>query len=130
MSTCYDCREDDCGCKPVRKVRGFCPMEGGETLVLNDEDFIICSAPGCPRPDAASLILADTVTEHVVDIGANDFVVKHPLCERLDMELNLCGVHEWLANMVDAPQPLGRYMLQWEAGKEPVWLRVEGVAAE
>ena len=38
-------------------VRGFCPMGCGETLFLGSGGYVTCSLIGCPRPDAASILL-------------------------------------------------------------------------
>ena len=41
----------------VYHVQGRCPACQQDTLVLDGDHHVICDDPGCPQPDAASLIL-------------------------------------------------------------------------
>jgi hypothetical protein len=46
--------------------------------------------PRLPRPGAASEILADRKTEHIVEITNSGWAIRHPLAERLDDALMTC----------------------------------------
>lgn len=75
-------------------VQGYCPLGCGQTLFVGDGGYVTCSYSECPRPDAASDILLDPETEHVVTLASEGFTVKHPLRERLDDALLDCMLHE------------------------------------
>jgi hypothetical protein len=74
------------------KVQGFCPMGCGATLFLGSGGYVTCSYSNCPRPDAATVILEERETEHLVTIDDNTFTVKHPLKERLDDAILTCDI--------------------------------------
>jgi len=99
-------------------VQGRCPMGCGETLMLGDGGFVTCCRLDCPRPDAASAILADADPEHLVELREQDFTVRHPLAERLDNALMSCTLHEHLQLM--PPRQPGRYRVQAD-GDSFVW---------
>jgi len=90
-------------------VIGHCPMGCGQTLFLDTDGRIDCWNTGCPRPDAAHRLLADTETEHLVQFDADGFTIRHPLRERLDDELMACGLHAYCAAMDTGPELHGRY---------------------
>lgn len=92
-----------------RRVAGFCPMGCGESLTLATGGQIRCEYPLCPRPTAASEILADPQTGHIVELGVRDFSIIHPLRERLDGQLLECELNEYLQDLGGPPQPPGRY---------------------
>ena len=94
-------------------VTGFCPMGCGETLVLamgqDDTGEVLCSSPECPRLDAAATILADSETEHLVELGARTFSLQHPLRERVDGRLFHCEIHDVIRSLDGPPAPPGMY---------------------
>jgi hypothetical protein len=83
----------------VRKVHGRCPACAQETLSLGSDNRLRCLSDGCPRPDAAHLILGDGETEHVVIFGESGWTLYHPLRERLDDGLATCRLHRYLADL-------------------------------
>lgn len=99
-------------------IQGRCPMGCGETLMLAEGGFVTCCHLDCPRPDAASAILAGAGPEHLVELRERDFTVRHPLAERLDEALMNCTLHEHLQQM--PPRKPGRYRV-WQDGESYVW---------
>lgn len=91
------------------RIRGHCPACGGTTLFLGSGGYITCSLINCPRPDAASVLLDDAETEHVVQITAEDATLRHPLIERLEDGLFDCELHHYVAGLYGPPRALGRY---------------------
>jgi hypothetical protein len=96
-----------------RKVQGCCPMGCGETLALAAGGCVTCMSPRCPRPDAVTVLLADSEAEHIVVFGAADFTVRHPLRERLDDALMDCDLHHDIAAMSGPPVRPGTYRARW-----------------
>ena len=97
----------------LRKVQGYCPICRGDTLVLAIGGHITCGRLTCPRPTAVDELLEDHEIEHVVSIGDSAFMVRHPLRERLDDELMVCGLHKWIATRSGPPAAVGRYRVEW-----------------
>jgi len=97
-------------------IRGNCPMGCGATLFVDTNDTIQCRGVGCPRPFAASEILGEAETEHLVTVGERYWSVKHPLRERLDDELLHCELGEYLEDLDKAPAPPGVYRVSKRAG--------------
>jgi hypothetical protein len=91
-----------------RKVPGYCPMGCGESLVWR-MGGLTCSYRGCARPTAVGELLADDRTDHLVDVQAGTFAVRHPLSERIDDDLFACDLHEYMAGLAGPPVPPGRY---------------------
>lgn len=101
------------------EVAGYCPMGCGQTLTLDTRGHVTCSGATCPRPDAADELLTDPETEHIVELGAFNFSVQHPLRERLDGDLLQCTLHSWIADQPHPPEPPGnRYRVRepWDGG--------------
>ncbi|MWV50087.1 hypothetical protein GRS96_12490 [Rathayibacter sp. VKM Ac-2803] len=73
-------------------IAGYCPMGCGQTLFLGDGGFITCSWQGCPNRGAVTdLLAADSgITEHIVQIDADDWTMRHPLRERVEGTLFGC----------------------------------------
>lgn len=91
-------------------VQGYCPVCGGRSLFLGTGGYVTCSRSDCSNPSAASDILDDRETEHVVTLDAADFSIRHPLRERLgDDDLNNCDLHQQLTAMAGPPRVPGRY---------------------
>lgn len=88
-----------------RRVTGLCPMGCGDTLYLAAKGVLECTSPICPDPDAATAILLDPETEHLVRLEGDGWSCRHPIRERLANELLSCGVG-------DAVQ----IMLRWPGG--------------
>ena len=84
-------------------------MGCGETLHLGEGGFVTCIERECPDPRAASSILEDPETEHLVVFTLTGFTIRHPLKERLGDELLTCNLQELLSAQRDAPQVMGRY---------------------
>jgi hypothetical protein len=104
-----------------RTVRGYCPMGCGETLFIASGGYVTCSFLHCPAPDAVATILDDRETEHVVELGEENFTVRHPLRERLNDELLTCDLHNWLMGLDGPPRLPGRYRASHRYGS---WLFV------
>jgi hypothetical protein len=100
-----------------RSIAGNCPMGCGETLFLGAGGFVTCSYLTCPRPDAASRILADAESEHIVEFGRREFTVRHPLKERLDDALMRCDLHEHITRLAGPPVKPGRYRARPNLGQ-------------
>lgn len=83
-------------------------MGCGETLHLGEGGFVTCMKLECPVPDAASSILEDRETEHVVVFTLTGFTIRHPLKERLGDALLTCDLQELLSAQ-GPPQVHGRY---------------------
>jgi hypothetical protein len=66
-----------------RRIPGYCPMGCGQTLFIAKGNYT-----------AASDILNDQETEHIVKFQDNTFTVRHPLRERLDNALLTCSIAE------------------------------------
>jgi len=97
----------------VGDVVGYCPMGCGRTLFLGDGGYVTCSHVDCPRPDAVAALLKDQETEHIVVIEEHTFSIQHPLRERLDGELFVCGLHAWISALSGPPKKSGRYRVAW-----------------
>lgn len=89
-------------------VRGFCPMGCGQTLHLGEGGYLYCRKLKCPDPSAASEVLDDRETEHVVTFTLTGFTIRHPLKERLGDKLLTCDLQELLSAQTP-PQVMGRY---------------------
>jgi hypothetical protein len=94
------------------EVRGHCPMGCGETLFLGSGGYVTCARVECPRPDAASGILEERETEHIVVSEEDSFSVAHPLKERLEDTLFDCPLHLYLRGLDAAPVGPGRYRVR------------------
>jgi hypothetical protein len=97
----------------VIKVAGHCPFGCGEGLILGEGGVVWCASLLCPRPDAASELLNDQETEHVVIFGETELTVRHPLRERLDDALMDCDLHKDIAAMAGPPVAPGTYRARW-----------------
>lgn len=98
------------------KVAGHCPMGCGETLVLNNHGWIVCSSHGCPNPGAVHILLADDEVEHIVMfLDDGGFQLQHPLRERLDGALFACTLHQHLCQGDEPDDPEGRYRAYFSA---------------
>lgn len=84
-------------------------MGCGETLFLGEGGYVTCSLVGCPRPTAASEILEDGETEHVVQIEGVNWHLRHPLKERLDDAMFTCKVAHSIAVRGGPSVEPGRY---------------------
>ncbi|WP_174774606.1 MULTISPECIES: DUF6085 family protein [unclassified Cryobacterium] len=102
-------------------VIGNCPMGCGRTLAVDPHGAILCRAFGCPNSRAATTILQDAETEHVVTFARDDFTIKHPLRERIGDELLDCPMHAQLAALTEPPVKPGRYRVQTDSWGETVY---------
>lgn len=91
-----------------------CPMGCGATLHLMPVGVIRCLARKCPEPMAASMILADEETEHVVVYKGGTYVVRHPLRERIGDALVECELAAAVFCLSDHPQQDGRYRMWFD----------------
>lgn len=106
------------------EIKGYCPMGCGRTLFRGKGGFITCSSLDCADPTAASKILADPETEHIVEISEGGFSIQHPLRERINGRLYDCEFHEELRRQPGPPAKPGRYRaikntktLRWDLEK-------------
>ena len=90
-------------------VTGFCPMGCGRTLFLGIGGYVTCRLDKCPNPSAASDILGEWETEHLVTFDERGFTVKHPLRERIKDELLTCALHRHCADLDGPPAQPGTY---------------------
>ena len=91
-------------------IKGYCPMGCGPTLRRRTaDDMIVCQHASCRRPTAVSEMISDREAEHVVQLTAEGFTVRHPLRERLDDDLVRCLLNEFLGALTAQPVPDGRY---------------------
>lgn len=112
------------------KIAGYCPMGCGETLEAAADGMFACTRRGCPRPYAASEILANRETEHLVTFSPTAFTVRHPLRERLDDALMDCQLHEFIAALDGPPVQPGLYRaVESEDDGGWVWSPVESGGA-
>jgi hypothetical protein len=95
-------------------------MGCGETLFRDSDGAIVCESKDCPDATAATKVLSDQETEHIVTIGYDAWNMQHPLRERIDQQLLECELAAAL--MAEGP-PLtieqGRYRVH-KAGHDPV----------
>lgn len=84
-------------------VRGYCPACGLGSLVLGDDNRIVCVTADCSRRDAVDKILDEGETEHIVRFEERAFSVKHPLRERVEDDLFTCTLHTYLASLPVRP---------------------------
>lgn len=102
------------------KVAGYCPMGCGEKLYLGVGGYITCGWLQCPHPDAASTILGDGETQHIVVLEQDTFSIQHPLRERLNGDLFDCGLHAWIVALDGPPRTPGRYRVTQDPNGD-VW---------
>jgi len=121
----------------VITVNGYCPAGCGRTLMFDPTNgWVSCSASDCARPTAVTELLADSESEHVVQLSQVTFTVRHPLRERLDDGLWECELHDWIKDQPKAPHPPGRYRVVRTRPEHPwTWTRLaaddeEGTANE
>ena len=81
------------------------------SLYLGSAGFVTCFAAACPRPDAVADLLGDRETDHVVQFRRDGFDIRHPLRERLDGDLFVCTLHNYLrsVDLNGLPDVPGRY---------------------
>lgn len=90
-------------------VAGYCPMCGGESLFLGSGGRVTCARLACPNPCAVDELLADRETEHIVELGAASFTIRHPLRERVGDALMTCELHDYVTGLDGPPVQPGRY---------------------
>lgn len=111
-------------------VEGYCPECGSDSLEVDLPGFdlvsspVHCMAPGCPRPDAAHIILQDAQTEHVVTFTGDGFTLRHPVRERINDDLLRCPVHRWISDHDPGLSP-GRYRVIVDGPGS--WVTYEGM---
>jgi hypothetical protein len=93
----------------VTRVQGHCPACGSASLFLGDGGYVTCGRLDCSCRSAASDILAERETEHVVVFKAGSFTVKHPLRERINDELLTCELHAYISRLDGPPTMPGVY---------------------
>jgi len=89
-------------------VKGSCPQGCGETLALDDDHRIVCSAADCPDRRGVDGLLADVETDHIVLISEKGFAISHPLREHGE-DHQECALHQYLLAADRVPQSPGRY---------------------
>ena len=78
---------------PQRYRDAWCPMGCGKTRTLSRRGVLDCTSPDCTDPVAATSLLADRETEHLVRLYAEaDFTAKHPIKERVGDRLFECTI--------------------------------------
>lgn len=102
------------------KVVGYCPMCGSSSLFLDESGYATCSVSFCSST-AASVILNDPETEHVVRLYKDSFIVRHPLRERVGDALMDCQLGNYLASLDGPPRPPGKYRATPVAPDESGW---------
>ena len=112
------------GNRLAEEVAGYCPACGKQSLRLMARGHVTCCRLDCPHPDAASVILHDPETQHIVQLGETEFTVRHPLIERLGDALMDCDLHAEIAAGDGPPFAVGKYRVSGTAGAR----RWEGVS--
>lgn len=78
------------------QMKGFCPNCGQRTLVAKwgmvGEAELACTNLGCDDLAAASKIIGECETEHIVMCFEETYTIKHPLRERINDELYDCTI--------------------------------------
>lgn len=86
----------------VGVLNAYCPMGCGQSIEVTGAGVIRCTRVECPRPDALAQILANPETEHLVKVGRVDYVIQHPLRERLETSLFRCPMNPSILRSVDS----------------------------
>jgi len=102
------------------RVSGFCPMGCGSTLVL-EGSVVRCRQLDCPRPTAVFEVLGDLEEDHIVVLRTSDFLVQHPLRERLGRALLTCSVQRLLADPATPARQPGAYRVALADDGSLVW---------
>lgn len=85
-------------------VQGHCPNGCGATLELNIvTGQMSCSHGECPDPNAVQLILDHNEPHHIIRIGPDGWVVKHPLLERVEDKLFDCQITKAMSLFTGPP---------------------------
>jgi hypothetical protein len=99
-------------------------MGCGETLFVGSGGYVTCSFIGCPKPDAASDILGESETDHIVEFTDLGWTIQHPLRDRVEGALFTCPA-TMACQMLDGPPvAAGRYRMVRVpdvAATEPTW---------
>lgn len=103
-------------------VAGRCPACGVQSLVLEDGGLVVCGSPaGCPDSMAATKILADAETAHVVSVGEDGgWTARHPLIERVDDALLSCALGPYLKDEASGVRP-GKYRVRRCSDPDKPW---------
>lgn len=102
----------------MHMVDGACPWCGLHYLRFDvGTGMLRCAAPGCGNRFAASFILSEEETEHIVEVDDERFHVKHPLRERIGDALLTCTIHQALTEASPAFEP-GRYRVGHGKGED------------
>lgn len=100
-------------------------MGCGRTLVLGDRsNEVFCSARGCPKPFAVTALLGEDAREqeHIVTVTNDEWVLRHPLHERIAPEgLERCAYNA-VADMLAHMYENGRYHIK--NGSEGAYLQI------
>lgn len=111
----------------TRRVQGFCPMGCGETLFLGAGGYVTCGFLKCPNPSAATGLLSERETEHIVTLKpAGSFTIRHPMRERAGIsDLEECQIHEYLSSLGGPPRQPGKYRVKQDKdGQWTIWTLV------
>lgn len=92
-------------------------MGCGATLFLGSGGYVTCSWVECPNPTAASDLLGDREVEHIVEFGLKTFTIRHPLRERLNEDLMVCGLYDHIVGLDGPPIQMGRYRARRADGR-------------
>jgi hypothetical protein len=98
----------------MERVKGYCPMGCGETLMLGEGGYVTCSNIDCECPDAVWKLLEDREIEHVVTLHEGDFTIRHPLRERLGDGRVKCDLHQSLMALAGPPRQPGTYRVAYD----------------
>jgi uncharacterized protein DUF6085 len=87
-------------------VEGHCPACGMTSLGLTRRTSqVMCFDLRCPNPDAAHQLLAQNRTEHLVEITADGYTIKHPTLERIADALFDCPANAWMSQLIRNTEP-------------------------
>jgi len=104
------------------EVRGQCPACGLPTLFVGTGGYLTCSLIDCPMPDAASRILEELETAHIVILEEDSWSAVHPLVERIDDVLLNCPVALVVADMRAEDTAPGTYRVRL-TGHSAEWVK-------
>ena len=92
------------------RVEGYCPMCGRAALIKMGSR-LMCTDDRCPNPLGLHILLQNRmISDHLVRVGEDGFSVQHPMRERLNGELFVCGLHVGLSQAEEAPVEPGLYV--------------------
>lgn len=73
-----------------------CPVCNHELAYTKSHGELTCTWSDCPRPTAATELLSEGETEHLITLTTDGYTIKHPIRERLDDALLNCPLAAYI----------------------------------